>query len=193
MPHCGEWCTLPCYQVRGVPRCKPHPITGIKFFDHLPIKVRDLSICKIFNVQWTWLLLNPFYFTHEYFSATPHQLPTQLKQRLTLLWLRIRKGRERTVSRLLLYCNITWYYLTMTLFKLYCCDAYCIIVDWTYKNLRISVLLYLLRCCNKPPYSTKDHSTPLYPYHLQFCLFPAVYLFPYCPDWPLISNMAWDH
>lgn len=33
------------------PRCKPHPITDIKFFNHPPVKVRDLSISKFFNVQ----------------------------------------------------------------------------------------------------------------------------------------------
>lgn len=48
---------------------KCFPITGVTFFNLLPVSVRNLPVTKLKNVLKTWLLKNPFYSITEFAEA----------------------------------------------------------------------------------------------------------------------------
>lgn len=50
------------------------PVTGQKFFNHLPSSVRDLPLPKFKSVVKNWLINNPFYDSKEFFVTQFPQL-----------------------------------------------------------------------------------------------------------------------
>lgn len=62
-------CNLFLPRVRLEKTLRSFPVSGIRFFNQLPVGIRNLPLLKFKSVMKAWLILNPFYHTNEFNEA----------------------------------------------------------------------------------------------------------------------------